>query len=84
MNEILVLERKGDPDDDMVQCFTGVINANHVRIVATCGEQRRAEDFILQYLRKTGKAIEDYKSTEEVLRSFLEYCRTITLEPVKE
>lgn len=81
VNEILVLERIADPDDGMFSCYTGTINGNRVKSLATFGDTRRAHRFIGGFLRKTGKPIHKYKSTEEVLNSFLEYCCTAVLEP---
>ena len=80
MNEILVLERIGDPDDGMFSCYTGTINGNKVKSIATFSEKRRADRFIGGFLRKTGKAIKDYKSTEELLLSFLDYCLEVKSE----
>lgn len=81
MNEVLVLERIADPDDGMFSCYTGTINGNGVKSIATFWEGRRLDGLIKAFLRKTGKAINEYKSTEEVLNSFIEYCTNIMLEP---
>lgn len=81
MNEVLVLERIGDPDDSMFSCYTGTIDGNRKRNIATFWEGRRAEDFVGAYLRKTGKSIKEYKSIEEILMSFISFCWYQTLEP---
>lgn len=80
MNEILVLERIADPDDGMFSCYTGTINGNGIRSLATFGDKRRAYRLIKAYLRKTGKSVNEYQSTEEVLKDFLEYCRNTEIE----
>lgn len=75
MNEVLVLERKGDPDDGMFSCFTGTIEcAKYTKNIATFWEGRRAYKLIKGFLRKKGKSVREYLSTEEVLNDFLEYC----------
>jgi len=52
---------------------TGTINGYGESKIETFGEQRRASEFINAYLRKTGKSVSEYGSTEEVLNDFLSF-----------
>ena len=86
MNEILVLKRtSNDADDGMFSCCCGVMRCSDYKEVETVfGEQRRADNFVKSYLRKTGKSVTDYGSTEEVINDFLNYCQMMELEGVKD
>jgi len=85
MNEVLLLKRtKQDADDGMFACFCGVINCeDYQEDIATFGEQRKAENFVHSFLRRTNKSVSDYDSTEEVITDFLNYCQQVLLEDVK-
>ena len=80
MNEVLVLDRLGDPDDGMFSCHTGTIDGNGVKSIATFGEQRRAGDLVGSFLRHSNKPVQAYASTEFVIDEFLDYLREVTIK----
>lgn len=84
MNEILILERNGDPDDGMFSCYTGTIGGHAEKNISTFWEGGRADNFIMSFLRKHGKSVTEYKSTEEVIRAFIDYAVHLELESPKE
>ena len=82
MNEILVLKRTGnDADDSMFSCYTGTCSGSPATDnISVFWDGRRIDGFVGSYLRKTGKSVDEYESTEEVIRDFLSYCNKIILE----
>lgn len=80
MNEIVIVKRNNDPDDGMFSADTGTVNGFDKRTIAVFGEQRRVSNYIKSFLRKTGKSIRDYTSTEEVIIEFLDYLENINFE----
>ena len=71
MNECFVLHKAGDWDDGMCACETGTIECkNYTKTTEVFGEKKLIRNYIESYLRKTGKSISQYKSTEELLVDF--------------
>ena len=81
MNEVVVLERIGDPDDGMFSCYTGTIDGNGVKSIATFPEERRIDGRIKAFLRKTNKSLSEYGSSEELLLDLKEYLSNVKGEP---
>ena len=82
-NEVLVLNRIGDPDDRMFSCDTGTIDGYGVKSIAAFGEQRRIRRYINSYLRKTGKSLDDFNCTESLLIDFIQYLEEVEIEVVE-
>ena len=40
---------------------------------------KEADSYIQSFLRKDGKSVDEYNSTEEVIRDFLDYCSSLEL-----
>ena len=76
MNEVLVLKRTGnDADDSMFSCYTGVCSGSpYTSDISVFWDGRRVDRHIKSYLRKTNKSVDEYESTEEVIKDFLSYC----------
>ena len=67
MNEVIVLESEAVQSDGFLSTIRYEV----------------AENLIKSYLRKIGKSVDEYESTEEVIRDFLKYCSSLNLEEIE-
>jgi hypothetical protein len=80
MNEILVLKRTEPEEDGMIfSCYNGVTRQDGPESKAEFWEGSRANYFIRSFLRKVNKSVDEYGSTEEVIRDFLRYCKDVKI-----